>query len=673
MQFHSQPPPRCKLSAFYFISLIASFLVGFYVSTASFAALVPDQKLRASQSRALASSSAVADVSAVSPPPVRALSDMSHLMEMQQLRDTRRNYAVTRYAPQLSVYDASKQRIDAMRRARGESPRAAATPAGTPDEQRLDAMRRARGESPRAAATPAGVPGAGTPDRQRPPPPPPMRSQSFAQESQDVSAYLSHTWPDCASNFLASDASPQDKISSAWMAPGCAPVRGQPIVLQTSYHNRILHESPEAYQQRLQDWRVRTLALAANMSDQITLLAYPSQTALLTQVFFRTAYFLEPTRIAMPVFKPFVGADDSYRFRSMVLQAGAIVTRTMEPLSACMCDTSRMGDVVSCRLSSPLGPEAQTLAVYLSLGDGRYFVPIEPLPAAPPRPTAAAPSDAHVCLQGYLYREKVLGQMPQLFVEKFVAFYAKMGVSNIHLYTSDLAHVSDISSVNRSALGSTRLWVHEASFPDYHQYAAGIMGLHKKRQKMAVQDCALRAKAMGAKWILYVDMDEYLFFDEKLPASTTLAEFMDVRYDGMNAVYVYSLLFDTVRCVKHNARNPDSYRDFMNHFALAKVDKTFMGRRKMLLNLDRVSFEQLSEQTSIDTHVVSWAALRPSGINEALAQGVLHLHHYRDGWHARVCTQVHEPNPDVSSVSFLGSSPVEFRLHKQSSEMEWFV
>jgi hypothetical protein len=378
------------------------------------------------------------------------------------------------------------------------------------------------------------------------------------------------------------------------------------------------------------------------------------------------------------------GGRDDVKTWLMRSQA-KLVQRDAQPLAALECVLAPEGNVVLCGVTSILVPdvgERRGLAFAVALGAKTdFFIPVEHVAAD----SAPAGGGAHICVQGFLYQEAVLGRMPDFFVNQFVRFYGeKLKATDIHVYTSNLEQVDAAAGIFESgelrapaaAAGHpTRVWLHDSTFPEFNRSMRILLGTQKKHQKLAMHDCANRAKAMGAKWIFYADLDEYLFFDQHVDSQHSLVDFMDAHYSDCGVVYAPSLWFDTVRCIRDpdNGRPAKSYADFMHHWALAKVDSTYMGRRKPLVQVALFSAIELALGIDIETHVINYVNLMRQPARKS-ATDVLHIHHYRDGWHQRVCNSTLE----VSDMALLETptrnlSRQTHALHMPRAEREWFL
>lgn len=60
------------------------------------------------------------------------------------------------------------------------------------------------------------------------------------------------------------------------------------------------------------------------------------------------------------------------------------------------------------------------------------------------RKTMMEPTGLAVCLQGVLWRESALGEMPDEVMKQFIGHYARLGATQIHLYTRNGEYVEKV-------------------------------------------------------------------------------------------------------------------------------------------------------------------------------------------------------------------------------------
>ena len=116
---------------------------------------------------------------------------------------------------------------------------------------------------------------------------------------------------------------------------------------------------------------------------------------------------------------------------------------------------------------------------------------------APEAAPSALPS-VHIC------SPVLRGDIDAAWLRAFFGWYVRLGVSNFTLYALRANVTWQVDDV----AGASVQWVVVEWIPSYEMWSMG--------QIWVVHDCAFRARAAGARWTLFVDVDELLTFGEDL-------------------------------------------------------------------------------------------------------------------------------------------------------------
>ena len=106
-------------------------------------------------------------------------------------------------------------------------------------------------------------------------------------------------------------------------------------------------------------------------------------------------------------------------------------------------------------------------------------------------------------------------------------------------------------------------------------------------------------------------------------------------------------MFNTLVCSNNfeTGSKPNWYTDFVNHFSCAKPDSgSYSGRRKGFLNFGKITPADLANS-------FYYSGAHDAGDDSATIRfndcQQLHIHHYRESWHANVCSQSECPEEFV--------------------------
>ena len=352
------------------------------------------------------------------------------------------------------------------------------------------------------------------------------------------------------------------------------------------------------YVARMHDWYSTALNLATTAKPNYLVSAWPIRLLPGTNFVLRTGFYLNSGTVIFAL-----GSTTGTEIRNMVVQ------NVMEFLkrdcrgpfgSLCSCTLTSNKRYIRCNVSERSGTSSaeEKFRPTISFAEKGLHLDIEPVPTNE--------GGLHVCLQGVLYSEEILGAMTDDFFQTFIAHYASIGATNIHLYTNSF--YSNIDAITRiKSPKATKVWIHDTGLGPL-KVSRTTLGVQRKFQSFAISDCVARTKAMGAAWTAIVDLDEFVTTDpNEVPGQLPLVTVLDRYYSASTILWLPSYMFNTAICSPFSGRN--DYSETFAHFVFAQPDlKTYMGRRKALVNMQHFDANWIGD-VLFSTHSVTTTGL----------------------------------------------------------------
>jgi len=435
---------------------------------------------------------------------------------------------------------------------------------------------------------------------------------------------------------------------------------GAPVhVKDASFYDAVfMDETPDVEAARLRAWSQSAATLALSTASNVYINALPMVHVGASRFMVRSGFFLSKNISVVPLAhvngaEKKVLAERPDRLQKLIGRcevAGA---------QACTCEAKK--NVAVCTVTAKDG-FASSWPTLRFPDAGNIAIPIE-------LAVNDRPGGFHVCVQGFLYSDRALPPVPQSFMQAFVSYYASLGASDLHVYSNALDAVRSFSGLQSPP--GTRVWLHDGAFPPFNERMP-ITGVQRKAQLMAVNDCLVRTKAMGAKWVAVVDLDEFV---SPTKHDEPLVPLLDSAYGLAHVVWMPSYIFNTAVCAPVPGHK-EKFVSVAKSFAFARLDSTtYKGRRKAIYHISAIPAEWLYRWFPQTHHIASIVGLtgltqkevppatRPGARSQLLlASGqvwstdtkrtaapttvwAVHIHHYREPWHDNICSTLRDVAP----------------------------
>jgi hypothetical protein len=439
--------------------------------------------------------------------------------------------------------------------------------------------------------------------------------------------------------------------STPWIAP--------PISLGSS---SSYQESQVEFEKRFKDWKSEAIMLLEKYSDSNQRIKYSpygvQQLSPRFSLFVRTAIALsQRVVVIVPIDAPGVELD--------VVNITSFLTNSKcmlgaEPCSCellhCHCRTMFKppgfgGDTripkIMCRTKGDVDFGKVAYLQFFNTTNSANLVKI------PLENVERKIEDLHVCNQGFYYLDEGLPPMPAEVMETYLAHYARLGASHFHLFTNTLSKPYLQFKLSLRVPKGLTVWIHDFPLPIYR--IRNTKWQSNLYQAAIANYCIARAYAMGARYVLMSDFDEFWFL-ARPNAVSIVKEFDDYLSTSpeKRIIWLKNKLFKTDVCVKDlKGRPPNQFHNFTEHMVISAIDQGSKAKEtKGMIRLDGTDPEFIGKilwYVHSAIHADAWKYVGPGEIPDLYKRNVSYelesptsiavLRHYRMLWN-KACIRI---------------------------------